>query len=130
MSLLLNAMHSRRLTRKILSNYFTSLLLSFDSIIALGIWSASIVALFVHKSTIIQLHGPLPTLSLICFAPFLFVFDFITVLLLYRGLTSANKIWKIPTGFVGVVIMCCSATFLSLYLEANAEVNWGRSVEV
>jgi hypothetical protein len=33
-------------------------------------------------------------------------------------------------GFIGIVITSSSATFVSLYLEANAEVNWGRSVEV
>lgn len=127
---LLKFMHSRRFTHKILSTYFTSLLLSFNSIIALGIWTATVVALFAHKCTIIHLHGPLPTLSLICFAPFLFVFDIITVLLLHRGLASATKICPTLAGVVCILIICCSATFMSLYLEANAEVTWGRIVEV
>lgn len=88
------------------------------------------MALLAHKITIILLHGPLSTLGVIFFGPFLFVFDIITILLQHRGLASANRSWQMLAGFISIVITSCSATFVSLYLEANAEVNWGRSVEV
>jgi hypothetical protein len=107
-----------------------SFLFSLDSVLALGVLTASIIALLAHKITIILLHGPLSTIGVIIFGPFLFVFDLITVILLYRGLASPNRAWQILAGFIGVVITSCSATFVSLYIEANAEVNWGRSVEV
>jgi hypothetical protein len=111
--------------------YFVqSFLFSLKSTVALGIFAASIVALLSHKVIILLLHGPLSTLGTIFFGPFVFVFDIITLLLLYRGLGSANLAWQIFAGIVGLVITSCSATFVSLYLEANAEVNWGRSVEV
>jgi len=31
---------------------------------------------------------------------------------------------------IGVVIISCSATFVSIVLETNAPANWGRSIEV
>jgi len=121
-------MYQGPLTRRILSR-FRSLLFSFNSSIALGIWAASAAALVAHKCTIILLHRPLPTFSLLCLAPFLFVFDIIVLWLLHQGLASANKIWSIFAGVVCIVIICCSASFLSLYLEGNAELAWGRIVE-
>jgi hypothetical protein len=127
--LLLKPMHCRNFTWKIL-HYFRSILFSFDSSLLLGIWTASVAALFAHKCAIILLHTPLPTFSLICFAPFLFVFDIIVVLLLHRGLVSASRSRSIFAGFVCLVIICCSASFLSLYLEGKAELSWGVIVEV
>jgi hypothetical protein len=109
---------------------FHSFLFSLDSVLALGVLTTSAIALLAHKITIILLHGPLSTFGVIFFSPFLFVFDLITLILLYRGLVSPNRAWQILAGFLGVVITSCSATFVSLYIEANAEVNWGRSVEV
>ena len=124
-----NTMRFRRPPQN-LFNYFYSYLFCLDNVFALGFLTCSIIALLAHKITIILLHGPLSTLSVIFFGPFLFVFDIITILLQHRGLASVNRSWQILAGFIGIVIISCSATFVSLYLEANAEVNWGRSVEV
>jgi hypothetical protein len=123
-------MRFRRPTPRGLFSYVQSYLFSLDSVTGLGIFTASIAALIAHKVTIILLHGPLSTLGVIVLGPFVFVFDLITLLLLHRGLSSSNRAWQILAGFIGIVITSCSATFVSLYLEANAEVNWGRSVEV
>lgn len=123
-------MRFRRPHPRNLFSHVHSFLFSLDSVLALGVLTVSIIALLAHKITIILLHGPLPTLGVIVFGPFLFVFDLITLILLYRGLSSPNRAWQILAGFIGVVITSCSATFVSLYIEANAEVNWGRSVEV
>ena len=124
-----NTMRFRKPSRNLL-HYIHLYLFCVDNIFALGILTCSIIALLAHKITIILLHGPLSTLGVIFFGPFFFVFDLITIMLQYRGLASVNRAWQILAGFIGVVITSCSATFVSLYLEANAEVNWGRSVEV
>ena len=123
-------MRFRRPNPRNLFAHVHSFLFSLDSLLALGILTASAIALFAHKVTIILLHGPLSTFGVIFFSPFLFVFDLITLIFLYRGLASPNRAWQILAGFLGLVITSCSATFVSLYIEANAEVNWGRSVEV
>jgi hypothetical protein len=123
-------MRFRRPHPRNLFAYVHLFLFSLDSLLALGVLTASATALFAHKITIILLHGPLSTFGVIFFSPFLFVFDFITLIFLYRGLASPNRAWQILAGFLGLVITSCSATFVSLYIEANAEVNWGRSVEV
>jgi hypothetical protein len=125
-----NSFRFRRPTPKSILNYIQSFLFCLESTVALGIFTASIVALVSHKFIILLLHGPLSILGTIFFSPFVFVFDIITLLLLHRGLASASRAWQIFSGIVGLVITSCSATFVSLYLEANAEVNWGRSVEV
>src|SRR5579859_1771787 len=111
------------------SIYIPAFLFSLD-LFALGLFAAASIALIAHKVTIILLHGPLPTLSVIILAPFLFVFDFITLLLLHRVLASRYRARQIIGGFISLVIISCSATFVSSYLEANAELNWGRSLEV
>jgi len=125
-----NTMRFRRPNSKSLTFHIQSFLFCLDNPLAVGILASSIVALVAHKITIILLHGPLSTLSLILLGPYLFVFDLITLLLLHRGLASRQRAWQILAGFIGLIIISCSATFVSLYLEANAELNWGRSVEV
>ena len=119
-----------RRPNKILSFQIRSYLFSLDNLFALGLLTSSIVALFAHKVTIILLHRPLPALGVIFLGPFLFVFDLISLALVYLGLASPQRAWQILAGFISIVIISCSATFVSLYLEANAELNWGRSVEV
>jgi hypothetical protein len=119
--------------RKALRGLFASIqafLFSIDNSYALGIFTASAVALFAHKTAVILLHRPLPTITLIICAPFLFTFDFITLLLLHRGLRSPKQAWQILAGSVCLVIVSCSSSFVSLYLESNTELNWGRTVEV
>jgi hypothetical protein len=107
-----------------------SYLFCLDNLLALGLFTSSVVALIIHKIIVILLHGPLPFFGLIFLGPFLFVFDLVTLVLLRQGLGSAQRGWQILAGLIGTLIISCSATFVSFYLEANAEVNWGRSVEV
>jgi hypothetical protein len=107
-----------------------SYLHSLDSIFALGLFTAAAAALISHKIMIIRLHGPLSTLGLIFCGPFLFVFDLITLILLHRAFASKKTAWQIFAGITAISIMSCSAAFASLYIEGNAEINWGRSVEV
>lgn len=132
-SALLRFLHSfldRQSLPKVLYSYVRLYLLSLDSIVGTGIMTASTVALVCHKIIIIRLHSPLSILGLVSFWPFLFVFDIITLILLHRGLASTNRAYRILASFLGLVITISSATFVSLYLSANAELNWGRSVEV
>lgn len=105
-------------------------LFSFDRAISLGLFTASAIALIAHKVTIILLHRPIPIIGLIIHGPFVFVFDIIVLILLHRGFTSKARAWNVLAGLLGVLIACCSATFVSLYLETNSELNWGRTVEV
>ena len=79
---------------------------------------------------ILVLHRPLPLLGLFFAWPFLFVFDLITIILLYHGLASTTPAWRITAGIVAILMISLSAMFASLYFEANAELNWGRSAEV
>lgn len=109
---------------------FQSYMFSLDSILSLGLFTASVVALVVHKFLIITLHGPLPIVGLLAAGPFLFVFDLITLLFLHQGLASTIRALRLFSSFVALFIMSCSATFVSYYQQANAEVQWGRSVEV
>jgi hypothetical protein len=103
---------------------------SLDSVVLLGLFTAAAVALIVHKLLIIVLHGPLPTLGLIAAGPFLFVFDLVFLLFLHHGLSSTTRAIRIISSFVAIFIMSSSAMFVSYYLQANAEVQWGRGVEV
>jgi hypothetical protein len=105
-------------------------LFSIKGLLPLYLFNAATVALVTHKIATICLHSPLPTFQLIIFGPFLFCFDFVTLLFLHRGLASRSQAAQTISGFIAIVIVSCSSTFVSLYLEANAEVNWGRSVEV
>jgi len=111
------------------SSLFQRLLFSLESHTALGLFTASSVALLAHKSTIILLHRPLG-FEFLLFWPFLFGFDLATLLVQYHGLASSNKVWRLAGYIIGVVIISCSATFVSLFLETNTAANWGRSVEV
>src|SRR5579859_4620308 len=105
-------------------------LFSIKSLVSFFLFNAATIALLTHKLATICLHGPLPTIQLIIFGPFLFCFDFVTLLFLHRGLASRSPAIQAISGFIEMVIISCSSTFVSLYLEANAEVNWSRSVEV
>jgi hypothetical protein len=68
--------------------------------------------------------------GLLAAGPFLFVFDLITLLFLHQGLSSTIRSIRMFSSFVALFIMSCSATFVSYYQQANAEVQWGRAVEV
>ena len=105
-------------------------LFSIKSLPSFYLFNAATIALLTHKFATICLHGPLPLAQLVIFGPFLFCFDFVTLLFLHRGLASRSPAVQAISAFICIVIVSCSATFVSLYLEANAEVNWGRSVEV
>ena len=120
----------RRRGLKGLFSCIQSFLFSIDNIYALGVFTASAVALLAHKITIILLHRPLSVPILIICAPFLFSFDFITLILLHRGLRSTKPAFQILTGSICFVIISCSSSFVSLYLESHTELHWGRTVEV
>ena len=105
-------------------------LFSINRLSALFLFNTTTVALISHKIVTIILHGPLPIVQLIFFGPFLFCYDLVTLIFLHRGLASRSHALQAISAFISVIIISCSSTFVSLYLEANAEVNWGRSVEV
>lgn len=107
-----------------------SFLFSLDNIFVLGLFVATLNALIAHKCTVILLHGPLRRISVILFAPFLFVWDILTLLLLHRGLASKSRVLQVLAVFICFVVITCSATFITGYLEMNAELNWGRSLAV
>jgi hypothetical protein len=103
----------------------------FDNVFTLGLFTSAAVALLCHKLMLLALHTPLSTIGLIFAGPFLFVFDIITLLLLYHGLRAATKrAWRFIAGSAAMFIMGSSAMFGSLYFEGNAELDWGRGVEV
>jgi hypothetical protein len=113
-----------------IGRYVQAYVFSLDSVILLGLFTAAAVALIVHKLLIIVLHDPPSTLGLIAAGPFLFVFDLVSLLFLHHGLSSTTRAIRIISSFVAIFIMSCSAMFVSYYLQANAEVQWGRGVEV
>lgn len=99
--------------------------------VALGFFVAAAVALITHKCTLVALHRPLPGVGVICFAPFVFIFDTLTLVLLHEGLARTSSLpWRILAGAVGLVIVSSSATFVSLYMEAKAELDWEQALEV
>jgi len=110
--------------------YIQTFLFSLDNTFALGLFAASSNALIAHKVTVILLHEPLRTVSIILFAPFLFVFDIITLIILHRVLASKYRVLQIFAGILCIAIISCSATFVASYIETNAAINWGRSLEV
>lgn len=110
--------------------HLRSYLFLFDDAFTLGLFTSAAVALFCHKIILLLLHRPLPIWGLVFAWPFLFSFDFITLIFLYHGLASRKLAWRV-TGVIGaVLIISLSAVFGSLYFEANAELNWGRSAQV
>jgi hypothetical protein len=123
-------MMSLRRTRAWISTYAETFVFSLDSAIAQGLFTSCALALIFHKATVIFLYAPPTTLEIILYGPFLFTFDFLTLVLLHRGLASRYRGWQIFAGLFCTVIILCSAGFMSFYLEANTEINWGRSVEV
>jgi hypothetical protein len=115
--------------RLILTNLY-GYLHFLDSLLALGLFTSAATALICHKLMIIHLHRPLSILGLVVTAPCLFVFDLMTLVILHHGFLSKKLFLKGISGIVTLLIMICSATFASLYLEGNTELNWTRSVEV
>ena len=103
---------------------------SLDGLLALGLFNSAAAALIGHKLIIIRLHLPLSTFGLVVAGPCLFVFDLITLVILHHGFSSSKLFLRGISGIVALLIMICSATFASLYLEGNTELNWTRSVEV
>jgi hypothetical protein len=118
--------HIKRLMLGFVLHYLHSL----DNLFALGLFNSAVAALISHKIMIIRLHSPLPILGLIITGPCLFVFDFITLMIIHKGLASSKRLCNILAGLGSVFIILCSATFASLYIEGNVELNWARSVEV
>ena len=101
-------------------------LFSFNSIFALGIFTAAAVALVAYKITVIVQHGPHSPVTTLFVGPFVFSLDLVCLMLLYRGFSAVEFPWPILAGCISLVIISCSASFVSLY----PEVNWERSIEV
>jgi hypothetical protein len=104
--------------------------LRFENSVTLGLFVSASIALITHKVILIALHQPLSTCGLVFASPFLFTFDFLTLVLLFLGLTSPRLHKRITAAVFAVGIISLSATFTGFYLEAKAEVNWTRSVAV
>ena len=119
-----------RRPKSFIAKHVHSYLFSINSLSSLFLFNTATVALISQKITTIVLHGPLPTAQAIFFGPFLFCYDLATLIFLHRGFASRSQALQAMSAFISVIIISCSSTFVSLYLEANAEVNWGRSVEV
>jgi hypothetical protein len=110
--------------------YVQCYLHSLESVWAVWVFNAAAAALISHKVMMIWLHGPLSGLLLLVLGPCLFVFDLLTLMVLHWGLASTKSVLRGLASVGAVLIMVCSATFASLYLEGSAELNWSRSVEV
>ena len=105
--------------------YFRRYLYSLDPW-SMGLLNSVAAALIAYKVLAILLHRPLPVWGLITASPCLFIFDFMTILALHRGLSKYKPIpW-----IICILLMVCSAAAASLYLEGSAELNWSRSVQV
>jgi len=102
----------------------------FHDASALGVFSTTAVALLTHKALIIWIHRPLPTVKLSLLCPFLFAFDFASLLVLHAGLSSRNRVIRAIASLTSLFISLCSSAFASYYSTVNAEINWGRSIKV
>ena len=122
-------LHQSKILLSLLFSTVQTFLFSLPSYVALGLFSASVVALLTHKLTIILLHRPLGW-NFIILWPFLFGLDLTTLVVLHHALASCSRVVRILGMIIGVVIISCSATFVSIVLETNAPANWGRSIEV
>jgi len=129
-SRLLRLAGRKALPAKYFISIIRSYLFSFDNVLALGLFTAAVAGLITHKIIIIELHQPLPKIKILFASPFLFIFDAVTLTALHYGLNALLLGIKVLAGVIAVIIISCSAAFTSLYFEGNAELNWGRSVEV
>jgi hypothetical protein len=117
-------------TLRCILSYVQSYFFSINNVLAFGLFNSAVVALISHKLMIIDLHQPLSAWGL-CFAgPCLFVFDLMTAMVLHSGLASSSVALRGLAGIGCTLILLLGATFASLYLEGNAELNWSRSVGV
>jgi hypothetical protein len=103
---------------------------SFPNLFGLYLFTTAAVALVTQKALIITLHGPFPLYQVIFLGPFAFLFDILTMFILFHGLTAKSPLWRHVAAFFAVVVVICSSGFVSMYMEANAEMVWARSVEV
>jgi hypothetical protein len=103
---------------------------SLDDPLALGVFSTASVALLTHKALIIWIHRPLSIFRLLLLSPFLFAFDFVSLLALFAGFLSPNRLVRAIASLASIFVSLCSAGFASYYSTVNAELNWGRSIKV
>jgi hypothetical protein len=103
---------------------------SLDGPLALGVFSTASVALITHKALIIWIHRPLSILKFLLLSPFLFAFDFVSLLALFAGFLSPNRLVRGIASLASLFVSLCSAGFASYYSTVNAELNWGRSIKV
>ena len=105
-------------------------LFSLPSLIGLFFFTTTTVALLVHKILIIRVHGPFSGVETVFLGPFTFCFDFLTLYVLHRAFNSSLNFWRSLAALVCFSICACSSTFVSMYMVANAEISWGRSIAV
>ena len=110
--------------------FFHGYVRSFPSFVGLYFFTTTTIALITHKLLIIQVHGPFSVSQLLFLGPFTFSFDLLTLYFLYKAFRSRSPVWRSMAGIVSLAITICSSTFVSMYLIANAEISWGRSIAV
>jgi len=113
-----------------LESSLRSKLLDFNGTHSLGLFTSASVALISHKVILIRLHEPLSAWHLVLASPFIFIFDFLNLLLLYLGFQSRHLSKRILAALFACFIVVLSTASASFYMEANAELNWRRTAVV
>lgn len=111
---------------KTVQRYVTSV----DPLGAYGLFNVAAIALLSHKIIVIQLHQPLSKLGLILTTPCIFLFDLSVLLILHRLMASSHPVSKGVGCLSALIITICSGASASMYIQANAELSWTRSVDV
>jgi hypothetical protein len=103
---------------------------SLGNRLTFGFYSATVAALVIHKAILILLNGPFSIVQLILAGPFLFAFDFVSLVLIRKGLSSWRRSFRVAAWIVQLFIISCSGVFVSYYFVTKAQINWRRSSEV
>jgi len=77
-----------------------------------------------------MLHGPLTPLFVVLLSPSLFVFDWATLWLLHRGLSSRRRVYEFSSGAVCVLLIVLSGSFVSFYEGSKSGLDWSHAIEV
>jgi len=116
--------------RSKLHSSLLSKLLDFNGTHSLGLFTSASVALISHKVILIRLHEPLSAWRLILASPFLFIFDFLNLVVLYLSFQSPHLSKRILATLFACFILLLSTASASFYMETNAEMNWRRTATV
>ena len=103
---------------------------SLSNMSAIGFFTSAAFALISHKIIFIALQSPISISGVIFTSPCLFLFDMITLLILHAGFSSRKRIYQTTAYFCAIMIIILCSAFASLYITANAELQWERSFEV